>query len=94
VRNGYLLRDLSPEARKLELGNDEDIKVDHRLLRAMGRELGAIHGTDRARAKQIKTHLNEADANWLTVSAKKAEDFVRSDFAAWKRATSRLKCPK
>jgi len=94
VRNGYLLRDLSPEARKLELGNDEDIKIDHRLLRAMGRELGAIHGTDRARAKQIKAHLNEADANWLTVSAKKAEDFVRSDFAAWKRATSRLKCPK
>jgi len=35
-----------------------------------------------------------SNANWLTVSAKKAEDFVRSDFAAWKRATSRLKCPK
>jgi hypothetical protein len=89
IENGYLLRRLAPEARKLELGKDDDITVDHQLLQAMGQEIGAIHGADPAAAKQIRKHLDKAETNWLTASAKEAESFVRSDFEAWKRPSSR-----
>jgi hypothetical protein len=91
LRKGYLLRRLSPESRKLELGDADDVKIDRRLLRAMGHEIGAIHGVDRADGKRIAKHLKTIGANWLVSSTKVAEDFVRADFDAWKRATARRK---
>jgi hypothetical protein len=91
LRDGYLLRRLSPESRKLELGDADDVKVDRQLLRAMGHEIGAIHGVDPASARLIGEHLKKMDASWLVKSTKTAEDFVRADFRAWKRATGRRK---
>jgi uncharacterized protein DUF2252 len=91
LRSGYLLRRLSPESRKLELGDADNVKVDRQLLQAMGREIGAIHGVDREDAKRISGHLNKMDAGWLARSTKAAEVFVRADFAEWKRATGRRK---
>ena len=65
----------------------DNVKVDRQLLQAMGHEIGAVHGTVRADAKRIAEHLRRMDANWLVRNTKVAEDFVRADFDAWKRAT-------
>jgi hypothetical protein len=91
LREGYLLRRLSPESRKLELGDADDVKVDRQLLQAMGHEIGAIHGVDRVDAERIAKHLKTMGPNWLVNSTKAAADFVRADFASWKRATGRRK---
>jgi hypothetical protein len=92
VRNGFLFRRLSPESRKLEFGEGDNIKIDRLLLKAMGEELGSIHGADQSAAKGIVNHLRGLDSGWLESAADKAEKFVRSDFREWKKAKADLRC--
>ena len=86
VRSGYLLRRLSPESRKIEFGKGDNIKVDRRLLQAMGRELGSIHGEKPVIAKRITRHLKKLDGNWLPTAVEEAAAFIRLDFRSWKFA--------
>jgi hypothetical protein len=55
------------------------------VLRAMGRDLAAIHrGTDDNK-KAIQSDLRRRNANWLFVAVGKAARAVEVDFKAWKK---------
>jgi Uncharacterized protein conserved in bacteria (DUF2252) len=91
VCSKFLLRRLSPESRKLELGHGDDIEWDRKLLSAMGHEIGSIHADSKPAAAQIMKNLNELDA-WFEPAVNEAAKSVRSDFDEWKEAAASLFC--
>jgi hypothetical protein len=86
VRQKFMLRRLSPDSRKVELGDGAGPKVTAALLEAMGFDLGAIHAADKSRAVRILRDLDSRPADWLRESTKAAVVAVTKDFEAWKAA--------
>lgn len=92
VADGIARRRLSPNNRKIEFPADEGtattpLPLRPRVLRAMARDLGAIHAaTDEAKAA-IMAALEEGphDAAWLAREAEAMAQRVRKDQRAFRR---------
>ena len=85
VIDATVVRRLSPNNRKIEVGDEPDALLDPRMLRAMGRELANIHlGTGDAR-KAIKRDLSKRKRGWLREAAGAAVKFVRGEYKEWCR---------
>ncbi len=82
VDRGWVVRRLSPDQRKAELGSDPGGKLEVRLLRAMGREAGSLHAWAGG-AKVIARELAGRHETWLHDAAKRAAAQVLEDRAAW-----------
>jgi uncharacterized protein (DUF2252 family) len=85
VRDGYIIRQIAPDARKIDLAEIADATLTVKLLEAMGFDLGAIHAADAAQASRIKAHLKKMDDDWLHQAAKDVTAAVRKDFEEWKK---------
>jgi hypothetical protein len=57
--DGWVIRRLSPEARKIEIAEIEDVADQHALLQAMGRELANIHRGTAGSAAQLRKFLGK-----------------------------------
>jgi hypothetical protein len=56
-----------------------------KMLRAMGRDLAAVHlGADDQR-KRIQRDLAKRKSNWLDSAVKRAAKFVRREQKEWRR---------
>jgi hypothetical protein len=81
------VRRLSPSNRKLEVGKEgtPNLLTD-RMLRAMGREIAALHRCSIADPSEIESDLSDRGDGWLLEAATLAGDFVRVDHAEWRDA--------
>src|SRR5262245_46935039 len=85
VRNGYVLRRIAADARKIELGDVVGAKLTVRLLKAMGADVGSIHAATPGAAEDILVDLRDRSIGWLHASAKAAVEAVKDDYADWAR---------
>ena len=80
---GFMVRRIAPDTRKVERNSDFDQKLDAKLLRAMGSEIGSIHASTSQLRPAILDDLKQRDPDWLYESAKTTASAVEADFAEW-----------
>lgn len=80
---GFIVRRIAADTRKVERDANFDRKLDAKLLRAMGSEIGSIHAATSMLKHAILNDLERKDADWLHASAKVAAASVEADFAEW-----------
>jgi hypothetical protein len=87
VREGWLIRRLSPDCSRIEVDSLPKPRDDGRLLKAMGWETGNVHLASPAARKAILADLKRR-RGWLREAATKMGRLVRADWKEW-RATAR-----
>jgi hypothetical protein len=80
----WIVRRLSPEARKIEIDKIEDVTNRHVLLEAMGQELANIHRGAAGTAAPLKKTLAQLPNNWLHRAAVAAAERVMEDYEAFR----------
>jgi uncharacterized protein (DUF2252 family) len=86
VRDGWLIRRLSPDCSRIELDSLPKPRDEARLLRAMGWEAANIHLGTRGARTSILADLKRRRSGWLREAATKMGRLVRADWKEW-RAT-------
>ena len=87
VQGSWLVRRLSPDCSRIQLG-DLPVKRDElRLLYSMGWETANIHlGTQKAR-RPVLSDLNKRRSGWLLDASRAMVQAVMSDWKQWRRAS-------
>jgi hypothetical protein len=86
LADNVVVRRLSPNNRKLDAETHPLELVDKKMLRAMGRDLAAIHlGAADTRAA-IGNDMKKRGAKWLREAVKRAAPFVRGEQREWRKA--------
>jgi hypothetical protein len=80
--DGWVIRRLSPEARKIEIAEIENVADQQALLQAMGRELANIHRGSAGSPAQLRKFLGTLPKNWLHRAAAATAKAVSEDFEA------------
>lgn len=78
----WIVRRLSPEARKIEIAEIEDVADQRDLLSAMGRELANIHRGTAGSATQLQRFLGKLPKNWLQRAAAAAAARISEEYEA------------
>jgi uncharacterized protein DUF2252 len=86
LSDGMVVRRLSPNNRKLDAEGHPLELISRRYLRAMGREVAAIHLGSGNQGAAIQHDLAGRDPDWLASAATRAADFVRREQKEWRRA--------
>ncbi len=92
LTDNIVVRRLSPNNRKIEAeGRRTTAKfiLGERMLKAMGRELAAIHLGSVDRSAEIARDLKRRKNTWLRAAAQAAQRKVESDFSEWAAAHPR-----
>jgi hypothetical protein len=79
----WVVRRLSPEARKIEIGEIKHVARRHDLLEAMGRELANMHRGTARTAAQLENSLAKLPKNWLHRAATAAAARIIEDYKAF-----------
>ncbi|MEH3145110.1 MAG: DUF2252 family protein [Methylobacterium frigidaeris] len=79
IDGDWVLRRLSPEARKVEIEEIEHAPDQRHLLHAMGRELANVHLGSAGGAGPLRSFLETLPDHWLRHAAALAADRVRED---------------
>jgi uncharacterized protein (DUF2252 family) len=86
VREGWLIRRLSPDCCRIELDSLPRPRDEARLLKAMGWEAGNIHLGTRGAGASILADLKRRRSGWLREAATKMGRLVRADWKEWRAA--------
>jgi len=86
LREGWLVRRLSPDCSRIELASLPAQRDEGRLLRSMGWEAGNIHLGTRGAGKAILADLERRKSAWLREAATRMGRLVRDDWTAWRSA--------
>ena len=84
VREGWLVRRLSPDCSRIELDSLPVQRDEGRLLRSMGWEAGNIHLGTRGAGKAILADLKRRKSAWLREAATMMGRLVRDDWKEWR----------
>ena len=89
VRQGWVIRRLAPDCRKIEFAELPQHTDLQPLLEAMGRDLGNVHlGTARQRSA-IQRDLDRRDARWLQQASERMAEITERDWKAWRKSSGR-----
>jgi hypothetical protein len=91
VHDGFVLRRITADTRKIEFGDSAVAGLKLDLLRAMGRDLGSIHAAEESAAREISSHLKARSPDWLRDSLKITTESVEEDFKEWSQFRRSLK---
>ena len=83
IKNGLIVRRLSPNNRKIEIENSKSTLFTHDMLRAMGFELANVHLGTTDRGDAIRRDLEKRKRRWLTANARKASDATTREYQEW-----------
>lgn len=78
----WVIRRLSPEARKIEIAEIETVADQRALLTAMGRELANIHRGTAGSAAQLRRFLAKLPKTWLHRAAAATAERIAEDYDA------------
>jgi uncharacterized protein (DUF2252 family) len=84
VQNGWIVRRLAPDSRRIELSELGRERDEARMMHAMGWETANIHLGTSIAIKSILKDLKERKKSWLTQSAQVMAGATRNDWEAWK----------
>ncbi|MGC2776362.1 MAG: DUF2252 family protein [Bradyrhizobium sp.] len=81
----YVVRRLSADSRKIDLGKEAGADLKLVLLRGMGAELASVHAADHRISSNIAADLRERDPGWLRKAARAAREATEKDYDVWCR---------
>ena len=87
IKNGLIVRRLSPNNRKIEIVKGDTTLFTRDMLRAMGFELANVHLGTANRGAAIRRDLEKRRRGWLTIDARKASEAIMREHQEWKTAT-------
>ena len=85
VNGKLLVRRLSPNSRKIEVGGDAEMLLSSDMLDLMGFEIANCHANDASRISGVIADLDKRGADWLRAAAKAAAVAVGSEQAEYAR---------
>jgi hypothetical protein len=85
LADNIVVRRLSPNNRKVEAVEHPAELAKKKMLRAMGRDLAAIHLGSSDRRAAIQADLGSRKRRWLIAAVEEATDFIRRDYRDWKK---------
>jgi hypothetical protein len=88
VQGKFIFRRVAADSRKVEFATDDRLALHRKLLRAMGFELGTIHGSAGA-ADVIRDNLDRLPSGWLRSASRDAAASVKADYQEWTRHADR-----
>jgi hypothetical protein len=83
----WVIRRLSPEARKVEIDEVEHAPDQKHLLHTMGRELANVHLGSTGRPAPIRSCLERLPDDWLRTASGLAAERVQEDYEAFLRGS-------
>ncbi|MBY0297200.1 MAG: DUF2252 domain-containing protein [Methylobacterium sp.] len=83
LAEGWVVRRLSPEARKVEIDEIENLAGQRQILHAMGRELANVHLGTAKGPGPLRAYLEALPDPWLRDAARDAARRVREDYDAF-----------
>jgi hypothetical protein len=81
-----VVRRLSPNNRKLDAAKFPMDLTNKKMLRLMGRELGAVHVGLHDRRAAVRRDLDGRDPEWLRSAIERAAKFVREEQREWRNS--------
>jgi hypothetical protein len=88
VASSYVVRRLSPDARKIELDEAAHGAIKLQVLEVMAFDLGAIHAATRGRVAAVRRDMEGRPAPWLASAAQAMARDVKADFETWRRLSA------
>jgi uncharacterized protein DUF2252 len=88
VREGWLVRRLSPDCSRIDLATLPKRRDEGRLLKAMGWETANIHLGTRGAARAITLDLTRRKQGWLRDAATRMGRRLRADWKDWRASRS------
>ncbi|XUM24377.1 DUF2252 family protein [Bradyrhizobium oligotrophicum S58] len=85
VDGDYVVRRLSADSRKIDLGKQAGADLKLELLRGMGTDLASIHAADGRAGAEIAADLRERSSGWLRRAARAAREATEKDHDVWRR---------
>jgi len=85
VYEGWVVRRLAPDSRRIELAELGPERDERRMLYAMGWETGNIHLGTPNEKKNILDDIQNRKQGWLRKAAEKMADATLKDWERWKR---------
>ena len=86
IKDGWLLRRLSPFCSRIELSQLPRTRDEKRLFRAMGWELANIHLGTRQATRTIHRDLSHRKSKWLRDAAELMAEATAKDWKEWKKS--------
>lgn len=80
LADAWVIRRLSPESRKIEIGDVEEAPDQAYLLRCMGKELANIHLGTAGQPDRLSRFLDTLDNDWLQDAARITAAAVEADY--------------
>ena len=81
-----MVRRLSPNNRKLDAAEYPLNLTNKKMLRLMGRELGAVHAGLDDRRGAVKHDFDARDPDWLHSAIERAAKFIRDEHGEWRKS--------
>lgn len=86
LRDGWILRRLSPHCSRIELGQLKAASDGFVLLKAMGRETANIHAADPNVAATVLDDLQRRPKDWLRKASEHMHAEILDDWKHWRKA--------
>jgi len=80
----FICRRIAADSTKVELGSHAGSKLQHKLLHAMGFDLGGIHAAQPRHARCIGEDLDERRASWLISATETASATIKKEHREWR----------
>jgi len=88
IKNGWIIRRLSPHCCRLELSSLPKVRDEEQLLHAMGSETANIHLGSRGSIKSIVRDVDKQPSLFLHRAAKEMVKATMRDWMTWKNGNS------
>jgi hypothetical protein len=82
----WLIRRLSPDSNPIEIDDLPKKRDEHKLLHAMGKEVGNVHVGERRQRKRILQDLRRRRRNWLRRAGKQMARTIEKEWKQYKKA--------
>ena len=86
VIGDWVIRRLSPDSNPIEIGDLPEKRDEHKLLHAMGKEVGNVHLGERKQCKRILQDLGRRPNHWLRRAGKQMARIFEKEWKQYKKA--------
>ncbi|MGA9306891.1 MAG: hypothetical protein WBW31_15915 [Candidatus Sulfotelmatobacter sp.] len=85
VFGDWVIRRLSPDSNPIEIDNLPEKRDEHKLLNAMGKEVGNVHLGARKQRKRIVLDLRRRRENWLRRAGKQMARIIEKEWKQYRK---------
>jgi hypothetical protein len=87
ISDGWIVRRLAPDCRRIEIADLPKLRDERRLLRTMGWETANLHLATPPACRAVRRHLKKQPSRWLERADDEMLASTVADWQDWKRAS-------